>query len=177
MRMKSHSKKNMVPSWGEILRNLDYYLAAVCMMFVTIYCFVNVICRFFVGKTSAGLDELNIIVFIWFLYASIAYCVRLDKHIRIEILDLYVSEKVSACIKITSDAILFVFSAYIAYAGLQLIQFNLKYVAKTSILEIPVFLIYSIVFMSFTVMTVFFMKNLYAKVKRLQTMLQYKGDR
>ncbi len=167
----------MVPSLGEIIKNLDYYLAVVCMMFVTIYCFVNVICRFIIGKTSAAFDELNIIVFIWFLYAAIAYCVRLDKHIRIEVLDMYIPEKAQAVLKVMADAVWLIFSAYIAYGGFLLIQFNLKYAAKTSILEIPVSIVYSIVFLSFTVMTVFLICNIRMKVKYLQAVSQNKGKK
>lgn len=170
--MTNITKKKTVPSLNEILKNLDYYLAVVCMMFVTIYCFINVICRFFFGKTSAALDELNIIIFVWFLYAAITYCVRLDKHIRIEILDLYISEKANAFLKVISDTIWLIFSAYIAYAGFQLINFNLKYVAKTSILEIPMYIVYSIVFISFIAMTIFLLSNLCIKIKRLQILLK-----
>lgn len=175
--MTSLTKKKTVPSLGKILKNLDYYLAAACMMFVTMYCFINVICRFFIGKTSAALDELNIIIFVWFLYAAITYCVRIDKHIRIEILDLYLSDKANAFLKVIADFIWLIFSAYIAYAGFQLIQFNMKYVAKTSILEIPVSIIYSIIFLSFAVMTVFLISNLCVKIKRLQALLKNEGEK
>lgn len=175
--MTNHSKKKMVPSLGEILKNLDYYLAVVCMMFVTIYCFINVICRFFIGKTSASLDELNIIVFIWFLYAAITYCVRLDKHIRIEIFDLYISEKANLALKIIADSIWIVFSAFITNAGFQLIQFNMKYAAKTSILEIPIYLTYSVIFISFAAMTLFLLKNIYAKIQRLRMLLKTEGEK
>lgn len=175
--MTTNATPKRVPGFWEIVRNLDYYIAVVCMLLVTVYCVGNVVFRFFIGKTSAALDELNIIIFIWFLYAAIAYCVRTDKHIRIEILDLYVSKKTSALLKIISDVIWLAFSGYITYAGLQLIQFNLKYVAKTSILEIPVFVTYSIVFLSFLAMTIFLMRNIRVKTGHFLAMLREERTR
>ena len=57
-------RQKKLPSVGEPVKKLDYYLAVVCMLFVTIYCFINVICRLTIERTSASLDELNIIIFI-----------------------------------------------------------------------------------------------------------------
>ena len=162
-------RQKKLPSVGEPVKKLDYYLAVVCMLFVTIYCFINVICRLTIERTSASLDELNIIIFIWFLYASIAYCVRIDKHIRIEFLDGYLSKKASQCLKICADVICLDFSAYIAYAGLQLVVFNTKFMARTSILQIPVFIIYSIIFWAFLTVTVFLVKNIFTKLQALRS--------
>ena len=175
--MANIPKKKMIPSLGEIFKNLDYYLAVVCMLFVTIYCFINVACRFFIGKTSASLDELNIIVFVWFLYAAIAYCVRIDKHIRIEFLDIYLSDKYQSILKILADTIWIIFSAYLAYGGLQLIVFNTKYMAKTSMLQIPVFAIYSVIFISFAAMTVFLIRNIFTKIKNLRSIIHNNGSK
>lgn len=162
------TQKKRVPGLGDILKNLDYYLAVVSMLFVAGYCFANVVCRFVIGKTSAAMDELNIIVFIWFLYASITYCVRTDKHIRIEFLDMYLSEKAKLMLKIVADGIWLIFSCYLAYAGLQLIIFNTKFVLRTSILEIPVFITYSIIFISFTAMSCSLLWNIVCRVRQLR---------
>lgn len=169
--------KKMTPSPTEILKNLDYYISVVCLLFVTIYCFITVICRYFIGKTSASLDELNIIVFVWFLYASIAYCVRLDKHIRIEFLDMYLSDKSKIILKIAADTVWLIFSTYIAYSGMQLIHFNTIYVAKTSMLQIPLFVIYSSIFISFAAITVFLFHNLFTKINNLRSLIHNNGSR
>ncbi|WP_297847708.1 TRAP transporter small permease [uncultured Desulfovibrio sp.] len=174
-RMATQQKKRF-PSVRDVLRNLDYYIAAVCMLLVTTYCFINVISRFLIGKTSAELDELNIIVFIWFLYASITYCVRMDKHIRVEFLDSYISEKSKTILRIIADTVWIVFSIYITYAGLQLILFNTKFIARTSMLQIPVFITYSIIFISFFAMSVFLARNIYSNFKHLQQLMRHKGD-
>ena len=146
------------------------------MLIVTAYCFINVISRFIFGKTSAELDELNIIIFIWFLYASITYCVRIDKHIRVEFLDAYISEKWKTILRIVADTVWVVFSLYITYAGIQLIIFNTKFIARTSMLQIPVFIIYSIIFISFLAMSVFLARNIYASFKHLRQLMLRKGD-
>lgn len=162
------TQKKRFPGLGDILKNLDYYLAVVSMLFVAVYCFANVVGRFVIGKTSAAMDELNIIVFIWFLYASITYCVRTDKHIRIEFLDMYLSEKAKLMLKIVADGIWLIFSCYLAYAGLQLIIFNTKFVLRTSILEIPVFITYSIIFISFSAMSCSLLWNIICRVRKLR---------
>ena len=137
------------------LKNLDYYVAVVCMLFVTVFCFVNVITRYVFGKTSATLDEFNMIVFIWFLYASITYCVRLDRHIRVEVLDMYMSQRKNTILKIIADSIWLVFSVYLTYAAFKLIKFNMIYVARTPMLEIPMFIVYMILLFSFALMSIF----------------------
>lgn len=152
------------------LKNLDYYVAVVCMLFVAVFCFVNVITRYFFGKTSAALDELNMIVFIWFLYASITYCVRLDRHIRVEVLGLYMSKRKSAILKTIADSIWFVFSIYITYAAFKLVKFNLLYIARTPMLEIPMFIVYLILLLSFALMSLLLLKNIINRIKEIKTL-------
>lgn len=164
------STKIRYPGFKKVICNLDYYIAVICLLFVTLYCFINVVCRFLIGKTSASMDELNIIVFVWFLYASITYCVRKDKHIRIEFLDLYLSKKNSIIIKIIADIIWTFFSGFIAYAGFNLIIFNLKFKARTSMLQIPNYILYSVILISFIAMTIFLIRNLWNKIKNLKSL-------
>lgn len=162
------TQKKRFPELGDILKNLDYYIAVVSMLFVAVYSVANVVCRFILGKTSAAMDELNIIIFIWFLYAAVTYCVRIDKHIRIEVLDMYLSEKPKVMLKIIADSIWLVFSIYIAYAGLELIMFNTKFMMRTSILGIPVFITYSIIFISFAVMSCSLVWNIVCRSRQLR---------
>ncbi len=100
----------------------------------------------------------------------------MDKHIRVEFLDSYISEKSKTILRIIADTVWIVFSIYITYAGLQLILFNTKFIARTSMLQIPVFITYSIIFISFFAMSVFLARNIYSNFKHLQQLMRHKGD-
>lgn len=169
--MSEKSRKKFPDPW-KILQNLDYYIAVACLLFVTVYCFLNVVCRFIIGKTSASLDELNMMVFVWFLYAAITYCVRIGRHIRIEFLTLYLSKKGQILIRLIGDFIWMLFSGYIAYAGLRLIMFNTKFLARSSMLKIPNYIVYSVIFLSFAAMTIFLMRHLWEIWGDLRTQMR-----
>ena len=96
------------------------------------------------------------VVFVWFLYLSMIYCLRYNLHIKVEIIDTLVSRTTRKIIDIIADMILLVFSAVMFYDGALLVIFNMSRAGgKTPMLDIPYYAVYIVLPLSFGLFTVF----------------------
>ena len=78
---------------------------------------------------------------------------------------MYMSQRKNTILKIIADSIWLVFSVYLTYAAFKLIKFNMIYVARTPMLEIPMFIVYMILLFSFALMSIFLLRNIVNRIK------------
>ena len=68
-----------------IVRDLDLYLSAAAFLFVSCVMFLLVITRYLYSLSLPALEEFTMVVFVWFLYLSMIYCLRYNLHIKVDI--------------------------------------------------------------------------------------------
>ena len=82
------------------------------------------------------------VVFVWFLYLSMIYCLRHNLHIKVEIIDTLVGRKTSDIIDIVADTVLLVFTSIMFYNGIHLVMFNMsRFGGNTPMLDIPYYMV------------------------------------
>jgi TRAP-type C4-dicarboxylate transport system permease small subunit len=138
-----------------ILKDIDLYIAMVAFVFVVLVTFLFVITRYFYSLSLPGLEEFTVIVFIWFLYFSMMYCMRKNAHIRVNVIDLMLPPKGRIAVSILANLILLAFNVGMVVFSARLVYFNLgPYGAKSIILGIPDFVVYAILPVSFSIFSV-----------------------
>ena len=128
--------------------------------------FLLVITRYLYSLSLPALEEFTMVVFVWFLYLSMIYCLRYNLHIKVEIIDTLVSRTTRKIIDIIADIILLVFAAVMFYNGALLVIFNMsRSGGKTPMLDIPYYAVYIVLPLSFGLFTVFLAIRIFRHVK------------
>lgn len=134
-----------------ILKDADLYIAMVAFIFIVLVTFMFVITRYFYSLSLPGLEEFTVIIFIWFLYFSMMYCMRKNLHIRVNVIDLMLPPKGRTAVSILSNLILLAFNVGMIIFSARLVHFNLGPFGATSImLGIPDYVVYAILPLSFS---------------------------
>ena len=60
-------------SWIKRTRDIELYIAIIAFVFVVIVTFLFVVTRYVYSVSLPSLEELTVVVFIWFLYFAMAY--------------------------------------------------------------------------------------------------------
>lgn len=137
---------------GTVLKNIDLYIAMIAFTFVTGVTFLFVITRYFYSLSLPGLEEFTVIVFIWFLYFSMMYCMRKNVHIRVNVIDLILPPRLRGLTTIASNLVLLAFNLSMIYFSGRLVAFNVgPSGARSIMLGIPDYVVYAILPFSFAV--------------------------
>lgn len=149
-----------------IVRDLDLYLSAAAFLFVSCVMFLLVITRYLYSLSLPALEEFTMVVFVWFLYLSMIYCLRYNFHIKVEIIDTFIGQKLKKIIETIADIILFIFTSVMFYNGILLVIFNMgRSGGKTPMLDIPYYVVYIVLPFSFGLFTVFLAMRILGHVK------------
>jgi len=142
-------------------------IAFVFIVFVT---FLFVITRYFYALSLPGLEELTVIIFIWFLYFSMMYCMRKNAHIRVNVIDLMLPPTGRMAVTILANLILLAFNVGMAVFSARLVYFNLgPYGATSIILGIPDYVVYAVLPLSFSVFSISVGVQIWRDVQTLKT--------
>jgi TRAP-type C4-dicarboxylate transport system permease small subunit len=153
-----------------ILKNIDLYIAMVAFMFVVLVTFLFVITRYFYSLSLPGLEEFTVIVFIWFLYFSMMYCMRKNAHIRVNIIDLLLPPKGRIVVSILANLILLSFNVSMIIFSARLVYFNFgPYGAKSIILGIPDYTVYAVLPLSFSIFSAYVAVQAWREIRALRT--------
>ena len=154
--------------FSDIVKNLDLYLSGAAFIFVSCVTFLLVITRYLYSLSLPALEEITMIVFVWFLYLSMIFCLRKNLHIRVEIIDTIVSARIKNYIEITADILLIIFTFVMFYYGSLLVDFNMtRSGGKTPMLDIPYYAVYIVLPLSFGLFTFFLATRIIRKIKIL----------
>ncbi len=149
-----------------IVKDLDLYLSAAAFVFVGCVMFLLVITRYLYSLSLPALEEFTMVVFVWFLYLSMIYCLRHNLHIRVEIIDTLIGRTAKKVIDLIADTILLVFTAVMFYDGMLLVVFNMgRSGGKTPMLDIPYYAVYIVLPLSFGLFTIFLVLKILKHLK------------
>ncbi|NQU58747.1 MAG: TRAP transporter small permease [Rhodospirillales bacterium] len=153
-----------------ILKDVDLYIAMVAFVFIVLVTFLFVITRYFYSMSLPGLEEFTVIIFIWFLYFSMMYCMRKNSHIRVNVIDLMLPPKGRTLVSIFANLILLIFNVGMIFCSARLVYFNLGPFGATSIiLGIPDYVVYAILPLSFSIFSVSVIAQVWREVHTLKT--------
>ena len=151
-----------------VYKDADLYLASIAFIYVAVMTFVLMLARYVFSVSLPGLEEINMVVFVWFLYLSMIYCVRTDTHIRVEVLDLILGPRMRLLTAIFANILVLGFTSIMLYYGWKLVLFNLgRESARTPVMELPYYVVYAVLPISFLLFSVVLIYRVVLLVKRL----------
>jgi len=149
-----------------LIKDVDLYLSAVAFVFVTVVTFGLVITRYVYSLSLPSLEEVTMIIFVWFLYFSMIYCIRKDAHIRVKVIDMILKEPLQKITTITANVIWAVFTGSMCYYSIKLVTFNMTRAGgQTPMLDIPYYIVYLPLPFSFGVFTIFLVMYIYRDIR------------
>lgn len=125
--------------------SFEMIVAGLLLVGLTLLLTVQIFNRYVFGTSFVWLEELARISFVWLIYFSAAGAARDDRHIRIEIVDLFVGPNAVRVITLIADTLVFIFDLAVVWLGIMLVQSTLQYGDTTPVTDIPMGIIYAVI--------------------------------
>jgi|SRR5690625_2173898 len=103
---------------------------------------LQVFMRYVMNNSLAWPEELSRYIFIWFAFIGVSYAIRINAHLRIDILFNYVSERVRKLVETISDLFFLGFSVTVLIAGIHVFKSLLGTMQTSPGLDLPMAFVY-----------------------------------
>lgn len=173
----AHSAKERLTGMPmqHVLKNLDLWLACVGFSFVAVVTFSLMLARYVYSISLPGLEEINMIVFVWFLYFAMVYCLRKSAHIRVDVLDKILGKATQKLLEIIANVLVLAFAAIMLYFSVRLVNFNISGGGgATPVMNIPYFAIYMVLPVSFGLFAVSMIVQITRSIREFPSLLSSK---
>lgn len=158
---------------SNFISKIDLYLASAAFVFVTVVTLLFVVTRYFYSVSLPALEELTMVIFVWFLYLSMIYCLRKNLHIKVEVIDSVIGERGNIILDIIVDLMMISFTSIMFYYGLQFVLFNIgDSGGATPMLDMPYYIVYAVLPISFGIFTILLIVKFNQNLKNLRTHLR-----
>jgi C4-dicarboxylate transporter DctQ subunit len=127
--------------------------------------FVNVVARYIFDSSLTWASELTIYFFLWSVFFGAVYCFHKDAHIAVSIIVDIVPTKVSKVMLIFSKIASLIFLFAVAYYGYQYLVFVRELEEMSVDLEIPMWIPYLVIPVSFFLMSIRVLEKLIYLIK------------
>lgn len=125
--------------------SFEMIVAGVLLVVMTVLLAVSIVERYILGSSIVWLEEIARICFVWLIYFSAAGATRDDRHIRIEILDLFLGPRALKWVTLFADILTIGFDLVIVWLGILLVRSAIQYGEVTSVTNIPMGFIYVVI--------------------------------
>jgi TRAP-type C4-dicarboxylate transport system permease small subunit len=132
--------------------SFEMIFAGLLLVLLTVLLTVQIINRYILGTSFVWLEEIARISFVWMIYFSAAGAARDDRHIRVEIIDLFVGPATVKWITLVADVLVFGFDLVVVWLGILLVRSTIQYGDTTPVTDIPMGLIYAVIPVCFGLM-------------------------
>ena len=157
----------------KILKWLDKHfeeaISVFLMAVMTILVTMQVILRE-VGASLAWTEELTRYMFVWLIYISSSYAIRMRGHIKVELISLIVKEKGKLILDLISNVAFLIFAILIAIYGWQYVM-NLATVRVqySPSLHLPMFIPYTSFALGCSLMVIRLIQDTILQIREYKT--------
>ena len=137
-----------------ILKFLDEhaeeYIVVVCLGVMSVLIFVQVVMRYVFNDSLHWSEELSRYLLIWMVNIGISYAVKQKCHVRLTVLDPFLSPSAKRVFDIVSSLLVLAFAGTVMYLGYLVMEFNMKMGQMSQAMEfLPVWIVYAAVPLGF----------------------------
>ncbi|HWJ02843.1 MAG TPA: TRAP transporter small permease [Verrucomicrobiae bacterium] len=127
--------------------------------------FYGVMMRYVFNSPKSWVDEISQYLIIWGTLIGTSVALRDDHHIKVDMLFDRFPLRVQYFVTLFAHVVGTVFSIFIAYNGMKLVQFTLNTGQKSTDVGIPLYIVYSILPLFGVLLTIRFVAKLYETAK------------
>ena len=153
---------------------LEGKLAITCTLVMIALLTMQIILRYFFGKSLAWVEEVSRYFFVWGVYCYIILAALDDSHIRITFHLKIFSEKIQKAILTTADVIWLVFNVIVAVVSIQYVASMFKYPYYSQTLGFNLVYVYMIVPIGFIFLSI---RVTQVMIKRLKLRILIRDQR
>lgn len=157
----------MQPIFSFVERNFERIIAVFFLSTMVVLLTAIVFSRFILARGLSVAEELERMAFVWFVYMSAAYVAREGTHIRVEAQLLLLNEKAWKVVRLLADGIWVWFNYIIIREGIMLVHSMIIYPYESPALGWPMAYVYTIVPISFTLMSLRIIQHLWREFRGL----------
>lgn len=129
----------------------EHYILIILMTTLLVLGVAQILFRFLLNFSLSWTEELSRYTFILMVYVGAALAFKRNKHVRVEIIDQYVSPKVLEHVKTFNEVLIIIFLVLVGYKGFGIVQ-NSYYMNQISpALRIPMYVVYGIIPLTFII--------------------------
>ena len=123
-------------SWLGRLEEKSFALSGILVWVATALVTANVVGRYFLRSPLAWVIEVTQYILVWFTFLSVAWVLRSDRHIKVEVLTSHLPRRVQIILELFSDLIgLIVTSTVTGFSAVLVVRFYSTHMRETSLLE------------------------------------------
>ncbi|MFH1953849.1 MAG: TRAP transporter small permease [Pseudomonadota bacterium] len=150
-----------ISSWLGYVQEKAFALSGMFIWAATILVTANVIGRYFLNRPISWVFEITQYILVWFTFLSIAWILRIDRHIKVEVLTMHLSRRGQIILDLFSDLIgLLVTGLVTVFGAIVINDFYLKSMRETSPLQPPSWPIFLVIFLGAALTLAEFIKRL-----------------
>ena len=105
---------------SKFINNIEEYVSVGLFSALIILCFLQILFRFVFNFSLSWTEELSRYVFISLVYIAASLAVVKGAHVRVEVIDNYVTGKAKTCLDTVIDLSFALFMIYIGYYGIEI---------------------------------------------------------
>jgi TRAP-type C4-dicarboxylate transport system permease small subunit len=130
---------------ARFLSSFESTLASALVVFLTILLSVQIVNRYVFQTSLIWVEEIARISFVWMIYFAVAGAARENRHVRVGIIDLFLSPRALRVVNLIADAVVFAFSLVVVWLGIALVRSSIRFGDRSPVTEIPMSVIYAVI--------------------------------
>lgn len=160
-------------SRGFKISELDYYFTVLLLVVMVCSSTIGVFSRYIFNNTLPWPEELSRYTFMWFAFIASAYLVKTRNHIVVDVLSTIVcknkpTRKVLVS-KLIGTILWLAFAVFMVVIGLTLVKRTFIMGEHSVGTGLPLWILYMVGPVSFTIMSIRLIKNIYEDYKELKS--------
>lgn len=161
-----------------ILKVIDnYFEEYVCIVLFSLLIFLvgaQIFSRFIFDLPLAWTEELSRFTFIWLVYFSISLAAKYNRHLKIEVGQKFLQKRFGEKAHYLSDLCWLAFNVYMIFNGSKMVFSLLGSIQQSPITRINMGLIYIIIPIGFTLMSIRIIQNMLKSYSSSKTKVETK---
>lgn len=138
----------MIERANRVLRSLAAFEATLSyglLVLLTVLLTIQIINRYVFQTSLVWLEEIARMSFVWLVYFSAVNAAREDQHVRVCVIDLFVSERTLKIVNLIADIMVIAFDVAIVWLGILLIISTVEFGERSPVTDIPMGLLYAVI--------------------------------
>jgi TRAP-type C4-dicarboxylate transport system permease small subunit len=160
----------------EVWDNLEEHLLLLVLLVLVVVIFMQVVMRYVLGQSLSWSEELGRYLFIWMTWLSTSYAVRQNRHLRIEVITDFLSERGKLILNIAAMIIWCGFGVFLVNKGWQITALIWRRGQVTAALEIPMAVNYAAIPVGAALMSIRLVDEIGRSIKKLAVLGREKED-
>lgn len=122
--------------------SIEGLFCVVLLCLMTIFMFSEVVARYVFGNSIYWAEELVRYLFIWFIFVSASYCVKMRSHVSIDMFVSLFPKKMQRRLMALGHVIWIVLTIFVVYWSAKYTFDLMRSMEETTALKLPLFLVY-----------------------------------